>query len=100
MEAKLKNAILETKLLDGLQRSIIFILPPMKLRDEYTSFTLSVRLSVRPSIRPPSVWRPNRVRSVSSTILAGSISYLICRVTSIGICMAIHYVMNYTLGFN
>ena len=37
----------------------------------YTGFTLSVGLPVR-----PSVCRTNRVRSVSSTILAGSISYL------------------------
>ena len=69
MEAKLKNAILETKLLDGLQRSIIFILPPMKLRDGgYTSFTLSVRLSVRPSIRP-SVLRPSGDQIVSALYL-------------------------------
>ena len=45
----------------------------------YTGITLSVcpssRLSVRPSVRL-SVCGKNRVRSVSSTILIGSISYL------------------------
>ena len=41
----------------------------------YTGFTLSVRPSVRSFVRP-SVCRPNRVRSASCTILAGSISNL------------------------
>ena len=57
------------------------ILPPAstKLIVGYTGITLSVcpsvRLSVRPSVRP-SVCGQNRVRSVSSRILIGSISYL------------------------
>ena len=48
----------------------------------YTGFTSSVRLSIHlsihPSVRPPvclSVCGQNRVRSVTSTILVGSISY-------------------------
>ena len=40
-----------------------------------TGFTLSIRPYVRLYVRP-SVCRPNRFRSVSFTILAGSISYL------------------------
>ena len=46
--------------------------PPLnKVEGRYTGFTLSVRLSVR-----LSVCGQNRVRSVSSTLLIGSISYL------------------------
>ena len=51
----------------------LFIIPPAstKLIGGYTGITLSVRPSVRLSI-----CGQNRVRSVSSTILIGSISYL------------------------
>ena len=59
----------------------LFIISPTstKLKGRYSGFTLSVRLAVRPSVRLSvctSVCRQNRVRSVSSTILARSISYL------------------------
>ena len=61
-----------------------------KLKVGYTGFTSSVRPSARPSVRPsvrpskgycnisvcPPVCGQNRVRSVSYTILVGSISYL------------------------
>ena len=46
-----------------------------KLKGGYTGITLSVCPSVRPSVRL-SVCGQNRVRSVSSAILIGSISYL------------------------
>ena len=54
-----------------------FIIPPAstKLKGRYTGFTLSVCLSVCSSIHL-SVCGQNRVFSVSSTILVGSISYL------------------------
>ena len=59
----------------------IIIIPPTstKLKGGYTGNTLSVCPSVCPSVRPSvrlSVCGQNRVRSVSSTILIGSISYL------------------------
>ena len=55
------------------QSYAIFVIPPTstKLKGGYTGITLSVRPSVR-----LSVCGQNRVRSVSSTILIGSISYL------------------------
>ena len=54
----------------------VFIHPAStKLKGGYTGFTLSVCPSVRPSVRL-SVCGQNRVRSASSTILIGSISYL------------------------
>ena len=56
---------------------IHFFIPPAstKLKGGYTGITLSVCPSVRLSVRL-SVCGQNRVRSVSSTILMGSISYL------------------------
>ena len=59
-------------LLDHLLQ-VCFIIPSAstKLKGGYTGFTLSVRLSV-----PLSICGQNRVRSVSSTIVVGSISYL------------------------
>ena len=55
----------------------ILIIPPAstKLIGGYTGITLSVCPSVRPSVRL-SVCGQNRVRSVSSRMLIGSISYL------------------------
>ena len=59
----------------------LFILPPAstKLKGGYTGITLSVCPSVHPSVCPSvrlSVCGQNRVPSVSSRILMGSISYL------------------------
>ena len=53
-------------------------IPPLQ-QNQYTGFTWSVHLSVCPSVRPsicPSICGRNCVCSVSSTMLAGSISYL------------------------
>ena len=72
--------------------SAVFIIPPAskKLKGGYTGFTASVRLSVRLSICPSvrqSVDK-KRVCSVSSTILARTISYLHILLSNFRRCVA------------
>ena len=68
--------------------TIELIIPPAstKLKAGCTGFTSSVRLSVC-----PSVCGQNRVRSVSSTILVGSISYLHILSSNVRMCVACKY---------
>ena len=63
---------------DFIRFSIIFLYPrPTKLEGGYTGFTLSVRLSVCPSVRP-SVCRRHGFRSISQVCFGISISNFIC----------------------
>ena len=69
---------------------ISFIIPPASTKLKggiLVSPCPSVRLSVRPSVRL-SVCGQNRVRSVSSTILIGSISYLHILLSNFRRCVA------------
>ena len=69
-----------TKLLGG-----IFIPPDNKVVGGYIGFTPFVRLSVRPSVRPPS-----RVRSVASTVQDDFFPYLVQMINSMKGCVACH----------
>ena len=61
-----------------LSTSALFLYPrPTKLEGGYTGFTLSVRLSVCPSVRP-SVCRRHGFRSISQVCFGISISNFIC----------------------
>ena len=69
----------------GRNLMIIISAASTKLKGGYTGFTSPVRLSVG-----PSVCGQNRVRSVSSTILVGSISYLHILSSNFRMCITYH----------
>ena len=74
----------------------MFIKPPTQQSWRgYTGFTLSVCLPVHLVI-----CGQNRVRSVSSTILAGSISYLHILSTNFRRCVACHKILAISLNFH